>query len=91
MSELVDDLVARVARIEEVLGLSEPPAPPGPRMLTTTEVAERMGLSRSQVIRLCEAGRIRGVTRHGHWWLIPDPPERLPGPRMGRPPKERRQ
>lgn len=38
---------------------------------TTTEMAEKWGLSRRRVTFLCNAGRIEGAVLVGNTWLIP--------------------
>ncbi|MDO8614344.1 MAG: helix-turn-helix domain-containing protein [Dehalococcoidia bacterium] len=40
-------------------------------MLTTAAAAAALGLSRSQVNRLCHQGELRAV-RHGRAWVIPE-------------------
>lgn len=39
--------------------------------LTTPEVAEKWGITRRQVSKLCQAGRIKGAVLKGKTWLIP--------------------
>lgn len=39
--------------------------------ITLTEAAERWGISSRRVRKLCEEGRIDGVTKFGRNWAIP--------------------
>lgn len=59
-----------------------------PAMLTTTQVAEMLGLSRRRVLQLIETGRLRAEALGLAGWLIPADAvgevEFLP---VGRPPK----
>ena len=40
--------------------------------ISASEVAERWGITKRQVQRICEAGRIPGATRLGNAWAIPE-------------------
>ena len=39
--------------------------------LTTTEAADKWGISRRRVSKLCQEGRIEGAVLKGKTWLIP--------------------
>ena len=39
--------------------------------MTTSEAADKWGISRRRVTVLCATGRIPGVTQAGPMWLIP--------------------
>lgn len=39
--------------------------------LTTSEMAEKWGISRRRVTTLCNSGRIEGAVLKGKTWLIP--------------------
>lgn len=39
--------------------------------MTTSEAAEKWGITRRRVTVLCSTGRIPGVTQAGPMWLIP--------------------
>ncbi len=40
--------------------------------LTTQEAAEKWGISRRRVSKLCQEGRIDGAKLMGKVWLVPD-------------------
>ena len=40
--------------------------------ISTNEAAERWDITKRQVQRICEAGRIPGATRLGNAWAIPE-------------------
>lgn len=42
------------------------------RYLSTTQTAERFGLSARRVALLCEQGRIEGAQKAGVNWIIPE-------------------
>ena len=42
------------------------------KYLSTTQAAERWGLSARRVAILCEQGRIVGAQKAGNNWIIPD-------------------
>jgi len=42
---------------------------------TTAEVAEKWGITRRRVSKLCSEGRVEGAVLKGHTWLIPDDAE----------------
>lgn len=46
-------------------------------MLTTTQAAARLGLTRARIVQLCQAGLIQGAVKVGRDWVVPDPPVRL--------------
>jgi len=39
--------------------------------LTTQEAAEKWGISRRRVSKLCQEGRIEGAVLKGKTWLVP--------------------
>lgn len=39
--------------------------------LTTTEMAQKWGISSRRIASFCEQGRIDGVVKKGKTWLIP--------------------
>lgn len=39
--------------------------------ITTTEAAERAGLTRQHVSKLCRDGAIKGAKQYGPTWMIP--------------------
>ena len=41
-------------------------------LATTTQMAEKWGISRRRVTTLCREGRIEGAILLGNTWLIPD-------------------
>ena len=42
------------------------------KYLSTTQAAERFGLSARRVALLCEQGRIDGAQKAGNNWIIPE-------------------
>ena len=40
--------------------------------LTTSEVAEKWGITARRVVVLCQEGRIDGAVKKSRMWLIPD-------------------
>ncbi len=48
---------------------------------TTAEVAEKWGITRRRVSKLCSEGRVEGAVLKGHTWLIPDDAEKPEDPR----------
>ncbi len=44
--------------------------------LTTKELAEKWGISRRRVSKLCQEGRVTGAILKGKTWLIPDTTEK---------------
>lgn len=52
--------------------------------LTTTEMAERWGISRRRVTTLCREGRIVGAMLRGNTWLVPENAEKPEDPRRVR-------
>ncbi len=44
--------------------------------LTTSEVAERWGITTRRVVVLCQEGRIPGAVQKSRVWLIPDNAEK---------------
>ena len=44
------------------------------RWLTAREAAEKLGVHWSWVRHLCQNDRIKGATKLGKSWMIPDPP-----------------
>ena len=40
--------------------------------LTTTEIAEKWGITRRRIVVLCNEGRIKGAIKKGSMWLIPE-------------------
>ena len=40
--------------------------------LTTTEIAEKWGITRRRIVVLCNEGRIKGAIQKGSMWLIPE-------------------
>jgi excisionase family DNA binding protein len=52
--------------------------------LTTSEAAERGGVTASQIRRLCEAGKIRSVKRGYTWFIDPDDLQRWISEEKGR-------
>lgn len=49
--------------------------------ITTTEAAERWGISRRRVSLYCKDGRIPGAEQKGVMWLIPEDAEKPIDPR----------
>lgn len=45
-------------------------------LLTTTQMAEKWGISRRRVTTLCNEGRLDGAILRGNTWLIPDDTEK---------------
>ena len=41
-------------------------------LLTTTQMAEKWGISRRRVTTLCREGRVEGAILRGNTWLIPE-------------------
>ena len=41
-------------------------------LLTTTQIAEKWGISRRRVTTLCREGRVEGAILRGNTWLVPD-------------------
>jgi len=39
--------------------------------LTSTELAEKWGISSRRIVKLCNEGRIEGAMKKGKMWLIP--------------------
>ena len=60
----------------------------GDTLLSVTDAAACLDISRQRVVSLCNEGRIVGARKIGHVWIIPAPVQRIPG-RNGRPPKAR--
>ena len=48
-------------------------------MLTSTEVAKILGVSRTRINQLCRAGKIEGAKKVGRDWVIPSVFKRLSG------------
>ena len=42
------------------------------KYITLSEAAERWGISERRIRKLCSEGRIKGVTRFGRSWAIPE-------------------
>ena len=40
--------------------------------LTTSEIAEKWGISRRRVTTLCREGRLEGAVIKGKTWLVPE-------------------
>lgn len=40
--------------------------------LTTSEIAEKWGISRRRVTTLCREGRLEGAVLKGKTWLVPE-------------------
>lgn len=53
-------------------------------LLTTSEMANKWGISRRRVTTLCAQGRIEGAILKGNTWLIPDTTEKPDDPRRVR-------
>ena len=52
--------------------------------ITTTEAAEKCGISRRRVSLYCKDGRILGAEQKGVMWLIPEDAEKPTDPRKAR-------
>ncbi len=52
--------------------------------ITTTEAAEKWGISRRRVSLYCKDGRIPGAEQKGVMWLIPEDAEKPIDPRKAR-------
>lgn len=50
--------------------------------LTSSEAAERLGVSRRRMQEYLYEGRIYGAVRRGRDWVVPDPPRLLAAPRL---------
>ena len=50
--------------------------------LTTSEAAEKWGISRRRVSKLCQEGRIEGAVLKGKTWLVPTAAEKPADNRM---------
>lgn len=52
---------------------------------TTTEMAEKWGITSRRITKLCNEGRVEGAILMGHTWLIPrnapKPSEQKRGPK----------
>lgn len=46
------------------------------KYISTSEAAEKWGLSRRRVAILCKENRIEGVQRAGQTWIIPETAEK---------------
>ncbi len=46
------------------------------KYISTSEAAEKWGLSRRRVAILCKENRIEGVQRTGQIWIIPETAEK---------------
>lgn len=86
MSAKLDEILARLARLERALG-PPPPEKPG---LTVPEAARTLGLSNYTVRLACNTGRVKATKAdNGRDWLIPpDEVERVR--RDGLPPDRNR-
>lgn len=40
--------------------------------ITSTDIAEKWGITRRRVSKLCQEGRVEGAIMRGNTWLIPD-------------------
>ena len=40
--------------------------------ITTSDMADKWGISRRRVTKLCQDGRIEGAILRGRTWLVPD-------------------
>lgn len=45
--------------------------------ITTARAAEQLGMTRRNVIHLCQAGKIAGAVKFQRDWVVPDPPRLL--------------
>ena len=52
--------------------------------LTASETAERWGISRRRVSKLCQDGRVEGAVLKGKTWLIPSTAQKPKDPRVHR-------
>jgi hypothetical protein len=43
-----------------------------PKYITTAEAAARNGLSVGRIVQLCSAGEIKGATKFGRVWQVPE-------------------
>jgi hypothetical protein len=43
-------------------------------IITATQAAKILGMTLRNVQLLCKTGKIRGATKHGRDWAIPNPP-----------------
>jgi hypothetical protein len=46
-------------------------------IITSQQAAKQLKMTIRNVQLLCAAGKIRGATKHGRDWAIPNPPEIL--------------
>ena len=53
-------------------------------LLTTTEIAEKWGISRRRVSLLCAEGRIQGAVQKSKMWLVPADAKKPEDPRRER-------
>lgn len=49
--------------------------------VTVKEAASRLGVSERRVRQFARNGRLRGATKNGAEWIIPEPVEVIPGRR----------
>lgn len=50
-------------------------------MITSTQAAQQLGVSRRRVLQLLAEGRIKGAAKAGRDWLIPSPVQIESAPR----------
>jgi len=46
------------------------------KYISTSQAAEKWGLSQRRVVTLCEEGRISGTSRVGTTWIVPEDAEK---------------
>ena len=51
------------------------------KLLTTTDMAKRWGISARRIALLCSQDRVKGAEKVGNTWLIPDNAEKPQDPR----------
>jgi len=60
----------------------------GVKLISVSEAAERLGVTRQRILQLVDQGRIEGAHKVGTQWVIPDGATIAPAaPRPPRPPR----